>query len=58
MFAVVVGSLRGTRTFIRGWQQADTLGIRNVIVVWSSESGQAQGTVPIKSPMTMRRLVY
>jgi hypothetical protein len=33
---VVRGILRGTRTFIRGWKQADELGIRNVMIFWSA----------------------
>jgi ABC-type multidrug transport system permease subunit len=32
---VIIGVLRGTNTFIRGWRQANELGIRTLMIVWS-----------------------
>jgi hypothetical protein len=32
---IVLGVLRGTPTFVRGWRRADELGIRDVMVFWS-----------------------
>ena len=33
--AVLLGIIRGNRTFFLGWQSADLLEIRNVMMVWS-----------------------
>jgi len=34
-FAVVIGVIRANRTFFLGWQSADLLEIRSVMMVWS-----------------------
>jgi hypothetical protein len=35
LFAVIMGISRSTRTFVRGWQQADELEIRPVMIAWT-----------------------
>lgn len=32
---VVRGIRGGTRTFFQGWQRADELGIKNIMIIWS-----------------------
>ena len=34
-FAVLLGIIRGNRTFFLGWQSADLLEIRSVMMIWS-----------------------
>ena len=34
-FAIIWGCLRGTKTFIRGWREAEALGIKDIMIFWS-----------------------